>query len=59
MERFNALQKVQKKKINFSQKQNHTPYYLHKLRKAILALGLDMKRGGKNVQVASPQLTLW
>lgn len=41
----NAFRKVQKeKKISFSQKQNHIPYYPHKLRKARLLSNWIEKR---------------
>lgn len=54
----NAFKKVQKKKISFSQKQNYIPYYLHKLRKAILVARIRHKKRGKNVQAVSSQITL-
>lgn len=42
---INAFRKVQKgKKSSFLQKQNHSPYYLHKLRKAMLLRDRAEKR---------------
>lgn len=42
---INAFRKVQKgEKSSFLQKQNHSPYYLHKLRKAMLLRDRAEKR---------------
>lgn len=43
---INAFKNIQKgKKISFSQKRNHSPYYLHKLRKIMLLEDWTEKRG--------------